>query len=126
MEPPDQNFSVLRGATLSKKEREELYFKACKLIQSVGKDFIVDENLFDLHLKTHQGLLFFGYVHIYFTYCRMIIDRFSCDDSDITDVKTYKQLLEIDAKLGTTQTEQLFLCVLYATGFTQGMDFIKV
>ena len=27
------------------------------------------------------------------------------------DVTIYKQLLEIDAKLGTTQSEQLFQCV---------------
>ena len=30
------------------------------------------------------------------------------------DVTIYKQLLEIDAKLGTTQSEQLFKCIRYS------------
>ena len=38
------------------------------------------------------------------------------------DVTMYKQLLEIDAKLGTTQTEQLLECVFH----TVRMDLIKV
>ena len=38
------------------------------------------------------------------------------------DVKIYKQLLEIDAKLGTTQSEQLFECVFHSLR----IDLIKV
>ena len=38
------------------------------------------------------------------------------------DVAVYKQLLEIDAKLGTTQSEQLFGCVFYSLR----MDLIMV
>ena len=38
------------------------------------------------------------------------------------DVTIYKQLLEIDSKLGTTQTEQLFECVCHSLR----MDLIKV
>ena len=38
------------------------------------------------------------------------------------DVAIYKQLLEIDAKLGATQSEQLFECV----SNTLRMDLIKV
>ena len=38
------------------------------------------------------------------------------------DVKIYKQLLKIDSKLGTTQSEQLFWCVFYSLQ----MDLIKV
>ena len=30
------------------------------------------------------------------------------------DVTVYKQLLEIDSKLGTTQSEQLFCCLRYS------------
>ena len=49
----------------------------------------------------------------------------SWDETELTnkaDVTIYKQLLEIDAKLGTTQTEQLFECV----SNTLRMDLIKV
>ena len=38
------------------------------------------------------------------------------------DVTIYKQLLEIDSKLGTTQSEQLFECVFHSLR----MDLIKV
>ena len=38
------------------------------------------------------------------------------------DVTIYKQLLEIDSKLGTTQSEQLFECVLYSPR----LELIKV
>ena len=38
------------------------------------------------------------------------------------DVTIYKQLLEIDSKLGTTQSEQLFQCVFNSVR----MDLIKV
>ena len=38
------------------------------------------------------------------------------------DVAVYKQLLEIDSKLGTTQSEQLFECVCHSLR----MDLIKV
>ena len=38
------------------------------------------------------------------------------------DVKIYKQLIEIDSKLGTTQSEQLFKCVFNSLR----MDLIQV
>ena len=38
------------------------------------------------------------------------------------DVTIYKQLLEIDSKLGTTQSEQLFECVFHSLR----MDLIMV
>ena len=47
------------------------------------------------------------------------------DESELknkADVEIYKQLLEIDSKLGTTQSEQLFECVFN----TVRMDLIKV
>ena len=58
-----------------------------------------------------------GYVNYYV---------FNCwDKSELknkADVTIYKQLLEIDAKLGATQSEQLFGCVFYSLR----MDLIKV
>ena len=47
------------------------------------------------------------------------------DESELenkADVTIYKQLLEIDAKLGTTQSEQLFECVFHSLR----IDLIKV
>ena len=47
------------------------------------------------------------------------------DESELknkADVAVYKQLLEIDSKLGTTQSEQLFWCVFHSLR----IDLIKV
>ena len=41
----------------------------------------------------------------------------SWDETELTnkaDVTIYKQLLEIDSKLGTTQSEQLRSCLVYS------------
>ena len=60
---------------------------------------------------------FVGYAHYYLQKC--------WDKSELknkADVKIYKQLLEIDSKLGTTQSEQLFRCVFHSFR----MDLIKV
>ena len=49
---------------------------------------------------------FVGYASFYLQEC--------WDESELknkADVAVYKQLLEIDSKLGTTQSEQLFQCV---------------
>ena len=49
----------------------------------------------------------------------------SYDESELknkADISIYKQLLEIDSQLGTTQTEQLFRCVFHSVR----MDLIKV
>ena len=69
----------------------------------------------------HDGQLreigFAGYADYYLATCR--------DESELknkADVAIYKQLLAIDAKLGTTQSEQLFKCVMN----TFRMDLIKV
>ena len=58
-----------------------------------------------------------GYAQYYLSEC--------WDESELknkADVKVYKQLLEIDSKLGTTQSEQLFWCVFNSLR----MDIIKV
>ena len=58
-----------------------------------------------------------GYAHYYLFQCY--------DESELknkADVKIYQQLLEIDSKLGTTQSEQLFGCVFYSLR----MDLLKV
>ena len=65
-------------------------------------------------MRSEEGL---GYAHYYLQKC--------WNESELinkADVAVYKQLLEIDSKLGTTQSEQLFECVFYSLR----MDLIKV
>ena len=68
------------------------------------------------HDKVRE-LGYVGYAHYYLQKC--------WDESELknkADVAVYKQLLEIDSKLGITQSEQLFKCVF----FTVRIDLIKV
>ena len=56
-----------------------------------------------------RELGYVGYANHYLREC--------WDESELknkADVTIYKQLLEIDAKLGTTQSEQLWWCVHYS------------
>ena len=99
---------------MSDKERKELNLEAGRLIKSLGIYIDVTENNFDVLREKHG---FFGYASYYLRGC--------WDESELknkADVSIYKQLLEIDSKLGTTQTEQLFECVFYSLR----MDLIKV
>ena len=41
---------------------------------------------------------------------------------DITDIEIYKQLVQLDEKLGTTWTEQLYSCLFHTTR----LDIIKL
>ena len=102
-----------RGAPLSDKEQKELNLEAGRLIKSLGIFINVTENEFDVLRK--YG--FVGYAEYYLQKC--------WDESKLknkADVEIYKQLLEIDSKLGTTQTEQLFKCVFHSLR----IDLIKV
>ena len=102
-----------RGAPLSNKERKELNLKAGRLIKSRGIYMDVKDDEYE-ELRELGGA---GYAHYYLQEC--------WDESELknkADVSIYKQLLEIDSKLGTTQTEQLFKCVVN----TVRMDLIKV
>ena len=102
-----------RGAPISDEERKKLNLQAGRLIKSLGISFAVTENKFD-ELR-EKG--FVGYAEYYLFKC--------WNESELKNkavVAIYKQLLEIDAKLGTTQSEQLFKCVFYSLR----MDLIKV
>ena len=100
---------MLRGAPIRDEERNELNLEARKLFESHGID------IFDYDKLREIGSV--GYVQYYL---------FTCwDKSELknnADVAIYMQLLEIDAKLGTSQTEQLFWCLTYSPR----MDLIKV
>ena len=94
---------MLRGAPISDEESNELNKKAERLFESLGMDMIFDD--YD-EIREYN---FVGYAHYYLNEC--------WDESELknkADVTIYKQLLEIDAKLGTTQSEQLFECVFYS------------
>ena len=96
----------LRGAPLSNKERKELNLKAGRLIKSRGIYMDVKDGFYDVLREKHG---YVGYANYYLQEC--------WDESELknkADVKIYKKLLEIDAKLGTTQTEQLFKCLIYS------------
>ena len=71
--------------------------------------------MFEYHMLRELG--FVGYADYYLYQC--------WDESDLknnADVTIYKQLLEIDSKFGTTQSEQLCKCVSNSLR----MDFITV
>ena len=94
---------MLRGAPISDDERKELNLKAGRLIKSLGIFINVTENKFEM---LREKLGYVGYANYYLQAC--------WDKSELknkADVTIYKQLLEIDSKLGTTQSEQLFECV---------------
>ena len=99
---------------MSNTERNELNLKACNLIHSLGISITVTESNFD-ELREKYGYV--GYAEYYLS---------ACYDKTISkneaDIAVYKQLLEIDSQLGTTQTEQLFGCLCKSVR----MDLIKV
>ena len=100
---------------MSEKERKELNWQAGRLIKSLGIDMIVGDGIYDvLRDENHK---YVGYAEYYLQAC--------WNESELknkADVTIYKQLLEIDSKLGTSQSEQLFKCVF----FTVRIDLIKV
>ena len=62
----------------------------------------------DKHVELREKN-FVGYANYYLRKCW---DKSEFENK--ADVAIYKQLLEIDAKLGTTQSEQLRWCLVYA------------
>ena len=81
--------------------------KAGRLIRSLGISIAVTENEFDVLRDEKHG--FVGYAEYYLNEC--------WNESELknkADVTIYKQFLEIDAKLGTTQCEQLRRCLTYS------------
>ena len=100
---------MLRGAPISDEERKTLNLKAGRLFENC------EIAMYDYDVLRKKGGA--GYGHYYLQKC--------WNESELTnkaDVAVYKQLLEIDSKLGTTQSEQLFKCVFHSLR----MDLIKV
>ena len=94
---------MLRGAPISDEEQITLNLNAGKLFESLGIDMIFDD--YD-EIREYD---YVGYAHYYL--------KKSWTESELrnnADVAIYKQLLEIDAKIGTTQSEQLRWCLSYS------------
>ena len=70
----------------------------------------------DKHHKLRERS-YVGYAHYYLKNCWN-----KSELKNKADLAVYKQLLEIDSKLGTTLSEQLFKCVFLSLR----MDLIKV
>ena len=85
-------------------------FLKFKIIQEIHLDHVE-------HDDKLRELDFVGYAHYYLFKCW---DQSKLENK--ADVTIYKQLLEIDSKLGTTQSEQLFKCVFHSLR----IDLIKV
>ena len=58
-----------------------------------------------------------GFAHVHLERC----DKESKTEN-IADVQLYKKLVELDTRLGTTASEQLFKCIYYSLR----LDLIKV
>ena len=90
---------------MSDEERKELNLKAGRLLKSLGINVDVKDGEYD----ELRELGYVGYAEYYLREC--------WDESELknkADVTIYKQLLEIDSKLGTTQSEQLRRCLCYS------------
>ena len=108
------NRRFLRGAGLGREEREYWNLKAERLIKSVGIYAEEKGNSFDV---LRERFDFSGFAHYYLQKCWR-----NDDLANKADVDVYKQLLDIDAELGTSETEQLFQCV----SWTFRIDLIQV
>ena len=89
-----------------------LSWKACRLINKNGMTYKAYGDY-----ETIREYGYTGFAEYYLTKCwesSILMNK--------ADVTLYKQLLEIDAKLGLTQTEQLFICVFR----TLRMDLLEV
>ena len=102
---------MLRGAPISDDERKELNLEAERLFENCEIELVYD----DYDEIREYGYV--GYAHYYLEHCWN-----KSELKNKADVTIYAQLLEIDSKLGTTQTQQLFWCVFYSLR----IDLIKV
>ena len=94
---------MLRGAPISDEEMKVLNLKAKKLFESHGVRMVLND------YKKIRERKFVGYAHYYLFKCWNKTEL-----RNNADVAIYKQLLEIDSKLGTTQSEQLRGCLCYS------------
>ena len=94
---------MLRGAPISDDERKELNLEAERLFENCEIELVYDD--YD-EIREYD---YVGYAHYYLKECW---NEFELNNK--ADAIIYKKLLEIDSKLGTTQTEQLRWCLVYS------------
>ena len=92
---------MLRGAPISDEERKELNMRAGRLFESLGIYMLEYDKI-----RKSGGV---GYGHYYLAKCWNKTEL-----KNEADVAIYNKLLEIDSKLGTTQSEQLLWCLAYS------------
>ena len=100
------------GLKMKDKKRTLLSWKACRLI---SKNSMIYMGFDDWETIQEYGVA--GFAEYYLKECWDQIQLIN--NADLT---LYKQLLEIDAKIGVTQTKQLLACVFK----TLRIDIIKV
>ena len=100
---------------MNEKEENQINQYAEEILREAGLGFEnwISDNKFQ-QIRTN-GLI--GYADVYLRHC----NKDSVPNDEI-NIKVYTTLAELDAKLGTTASEQLFTCLLYTSRF----DIIKV
>ena len=88
--------------------------QAAKFMRSLGYFTNVGDDVYD---ELRWNLHYAGYAHIYL---QGQYDKIELVNK--ADITIYKKLVEIDAKLGTSQAQQLYGCV----SNTLRMDLIEV
>ena len=93
-----------RGANLTDKDRAALNRKGAKIILNAGiSQMYVADDVYDV-VKKNGGV---GFAEYYLGLIK--------DENKEPDVEVYKQLVNIDEKLGTTNSLQLYRCLEYTT-----------
>ena len=92
---------------MSEEEKKRLNESAGKILREAGLDFETWKDYDWIRKETGDV----GYANYYLV-----------KSNDEIDKDVYAKLVELDTKLGTTSSEQLFSCVFY----TLNLDIIKV
>jgi len=93
---------------VNEEEKKRLNELGGKILREAGLDFERDFSWIDYDWIKEVGYV--GYANFYLGKCFSI------------DKEVYSKLVELDTRLGTTATEQLFGCVFH----TLNLDIIKV
>lgn len=101
---------------MTKEEEKQLNQRAGIILRQAG--LVFDEWKDYNSLRERGGFRkVVGFAHAYLSHQ---VKESKTDDE--IDIQVYRQLMELDSRLGTTATEQLFYCVK----ITQRFDLIKV
>ena len=99
---------------MTEEEEKTLYQRARRILREAG--LVFEESKY-YNYNTLRSNDFLGYAELYLWHCNK-----ESKSNDEIDIVVYKTLVELDARLGSTASEQLFKCVLYTSRF----DIMKV